>query len=108
MGVYVFAFAACPYIKVGHYRGTSRSRNPPDVGRPRDAEQLRLLAWFPNLDARAEKRAHARLARERVVGEWFGASCLNVALACLREQGGVAATVTDADRAAAARTRRRL
>lgn len=119
MGVYVFRYGTAPYIKMGHYKGTNpwsrvchrgfySCRNPRQVGRPRDARHLHLLAWFPNLDARAERRAHASLAPVRVVGEWYADGALHAALACLRALGGVQVAVDASDKEAAACTSRRL
>lgn len=115
MGVYVFRSLHAPAIKVGHYarqnawsrvahRGFYSCLRPAALARQAGADDLELLAWFPTLQKRDERRLHRALAPFALVGEWFSPAAWD-ALCAMPLPPNEAASCS---KAAALATRRRL
>lgn len=101
MGVYVFRSRVADFVKVGHYagadawgrvarRGFHSCVCPFALGEEgKDASQLELVAWFPDLGTKDERAAHARFRCARSVGEWHAGSseAQIVSFLCARNGG---------------------
>lgn len=85
MGVYVFRSRHADFVKVGHYigddawnrvsrRGFYSCVSPREIECKRDACDLELIAWFPNLTTRHEGKIHRMFADNSSIGEWHAAS----------------------------------
>jgi hypothetical protein len=84
MGVYVFKSKHADYVKVGHYvgedawgrvarRGFYSCISPRVLREKRDACDLDLLAWFPRLSTKHERKIHGSFRDADSVGEWHAA-----------------------------------
>ena len=95
MGVYVFRCRAGAWIKVGHFkvrwggrrkrllmdnpwfrverRGFASVLHPSDLNGRLSADDLDLVAWYPDLDGRCEGRVHKAFSTNRV-GEFHPVS----------------------------------
>lgn len=84
MGIYIFRSKHAPYIKVGHYQGQnawSRVAHrgfyscvcPDSIKDKVSAEDVELLAWFPNLTKKEERMVKKKWQSDRIYGksEWF-------------------------------------
>lgn len=115
MGVYVFQSLAEDWVKVGHHRVTPRRPNvwyrvarrgfgsckgPACLEGKTTVDRLNLLAFYPNLTTKEEKRLH-REHRSQRVGEWYPASMLPGLIQWLEGAGGVPEEVPEEARAQA-------
>jgi hypothetical protein len=110
MGVYVFRCRHGPWVKVGHHRVTPRRPNayyrvagrgfhsvvhPPELAVHLNMSDLDLVAWYPELDRRAETRVHRAFAR---CGEFHPDTELDAILRMCEELGGTHVDVSEAAR----------
>lgn len=124
MGVYVFQCRGGPWVKVGHFkprwgtcrrggeriwlgnpffrverRGFANIKHPPELAGKLAAEDLDLVAWYPELTTRCERRVH-RSFSQGSVGEFHPAVDLGQILS-LCDSFGSRVEVSDAERARA-------
>jgi len=121
MGVYVFQSRCVgAWVKVGHHRVTERRPNvyyrivprgfyscvrPQELGDRVGMGDVALVAWYPDLHEKDEKRIHSILRSEfRHVGEWFMADPRAVTDA-IERCGATTAPTTRADVEQAVRSR---
>lgn len=108
MGVYVFECEG-GWVKVGHHLVTPRRPNayyrvagrgfhsvvhPPALEGRLGVHELRLLAWFPNLQRSDELAVHRICDAQSRVGEFHTAEQLPLILAKCLELGGVRADIS--------------
>ena len=124
MGVYVFQCRGGCWVKVGHFkprwgtarrggermwlgnpwfrverRGFTNIKHPPELAGKLAAEDLDLVAWYPNLTTRCERRVH-RSFSQGSVGEFHPAVDLGPILS-LCDSLGCRVEVDDTERARA-------
>ncbi len=94
MGVYVFQSKHAPYIKIGHYaksnawsriahRGFGKILHPAILKERVTVHDLDLVAWYPELKTKDEKRLHKLCLAHHAIGEWFSLDALPSVLAAL-------------------------
>ena len=116
MGVYVFR--CMQYFKIGHYAKTnpwsrvahrlfSSCKCPREIEEKISMDTLELVAWFPTLNKRHEKKTHKLLKKFRVCGEWFTNEGMRSALCMLHLLGPMQRVLTQ-HKEQAMKTRRRL
>lgn len=115
MGVYVFQSKHAPYIKIGHYaksnawsriahRGFGKILHPAILKDRVSVHDLELIAWYPELTTKDEKRFHRLFHAHHVIGEWFSLEALDNVLLAL----GPNNQASICSKEAALSTRRRL
>lgn len=118
MGIYVFKHRTGSYIKIGHYsrsnpwsriahRGFRTCKHPAQIKGRVMCDDMELVAWFPALVTKDEKKLHSLHRPLRAVGEWYPIDKLPVLLKYLDTLSHRLDVDTDA-RTAALETRRRL
>jgi hypothetical protein len=117
MGVYIFQSKVDPqWVKVGHCKITARRPNvwyrvarrgfnscicPRHLRNKTHGQQLELLAFYPNLCTKDEKKLH-RTHKHLRTGEWYPAKLLPRLIGWLEEEaGGQEAPVSEAAKAKA-------
>lgn len=106
-----------PFWKVGHYqrsnawsrvahRGFYSCLRPHPITTRVSIDDLELLAWYPQLDKKAEKAIHRRFVG--LVGEWYGEDNIAEVLSAAAELAGGINLAGSCNRAEALATRRRL
>lgn len=94
MGVYVYQSKHAPYIKIGHYaksnawsriahRGFDKILHPAVLRERVTVHDLDLIAWYPELTTKDEKRLHKVCKEHQVIGEWFSIAALQNILSLL-------------------------
>ena len=82
MGVYVYVSLHMNALKIGHYskqnawcrvahRGFYSCVCPSDIHGRVGVDDVELIAWFPKLTSKDEKKIHKALKEYAICGEWF-------------------------------------